>query len=133
VDSDESSPETCETVGLVLVKTELELDEGLTLVCLHPEYATAPFMELCLESLSLSHHMMYDHDVLTGELLAPTLNDLTLWPKTIELHSYKSSAEQLQSKILVSGSAHPAECLQAEQDLLSMVEGLTRQEVFGGR
>ena len=43
----------------------------------------APFMEVDVSSLLVNHHMMYDHDILSAELVTPILNDLSMWPKSL--------------------------------------------------
>ena len=81
-ESQEGRRETCQTVKLIMLKSEVTAPEGLAVVCLHHEFTSSPFMEVETESLTLRHHMMFDHDVLEAELLSPLLNDLTMWPRT---------------------------------------------------
>lgn len=76
-----------------MIKTELKAPGGLTLVCLHHKFTTAPYMELRVENLSLKHHMMYDHDVLEAEFGSAVLNDLTMWPQTQDPRIFRDKAE----------------------------------------
>ena len=82
----------------ILIKTELLAPSGLTLICLHHEFTTAPFMEVSVEAFTLRHHMMYDHDVLEGEFRSPVLNDLTMWPRTQDPAVFRAAAEAVQRR-----------------------------------
>ena len=53
---------TCENVEIVILRTILNLQEGLTLICMHHQYLMSPFVELSVKSLTLSYDSMYDHD-----------------------------------------------------------------------
>jgi hypothetical protein len=100
-DSDSSSEsvgsvepaETCQTVGRILIKTVVELECGLSLICLHHEHTLAPFLELDAQRMSLRYDMHYDHDLLEVSLASPVLSDLTEWPRTIDPRSFRKAAE----------------------------------------
>jgi len=100
-DSEEkdSWTQTCQSVKLMMMKTELRARGGLTLVCLHHKFTTGPYMELNVENLTLKHHMMYDHDVLEGEFESAVLNDLTMWPRTQNPHAFREQAEATRKRM----------------------------------
>lgn len=81
---------TCENVETILLRTILNLNEGLTLICLHHKYLMCPFIELTVKSLFLRYDSMYDHDVLSIIMDNPDLYDLTMWPKSINPNLYQN-------------------------------------------
>lgn len=139
--SQDGELETCQTVKLIMLKSEVTAAGGLAVLCLHHEFTGSPFMEVEAESLTLRHHMMLDHDVLEAELLSPVLNDLTMWPRTEDPRAFKAAAEARQRKVLQldtwaralgfagghAGAGHHA------GSLADLLQELPRQEVLGAR
>mmetsp|Transcript_17068 Transcript_17068/g.26357 ORF Transcript_17068/g.26357 Transcript_17068/m.26357 type:complete len:184 (-) Transcript_17068:8616-9167(-) len=58
---------SCENVKLIVMKVEAHLLEGISLIGFHHEFTLYPFLELDIERLDASYHMMFDHDVMKGE------------------------------------------------------------------
>ena len=83
-DEDVLVQETCETVKLIVMKTSVCLEDGLTAICLHNQYSTAPYMEFGAEKFVMRYNMHVDHDVLECEMESVSVNDLTNWPRIIE-------------------------------------------------
>ena len=69
------------------------------MICLHHEYLMAPFLELSTDRLTLQYDMMCDHDVLTATFDSPVLNDLTMWPKTIDPRKIHQDTQQEVNRI----------------------------------
>jgi hypothetical protein len=58
-----------------------------------------PVMELDVAQFSLHYDMFYDHQVVSGSLERPAINDLTMWPRTNDPQNYKLSSTPLRSYV----------------------------------
>ena len=70
-DSVEIKPhtQTCEQVKIILMKTEVTIEQGLRIVCLHHRFLMLPVMELSLGSFSMRYDILFDHSIISGSFL----------------------------------------------------------------
>ena len=81
---------------MILMKTEVQIEEGLRIVCLHHKFLMVPVMELLISKFTMRYDMLFDHQFIEGDFDKATLYDLTMWPKTNNPYSEDVSHKSLR-------------------------------------
>ena len=116
---------------LILMKTEVEIKNGLQLICLHHKFQMTPVAEFQVSRFKINYDMYFDHDKIDGHFENAVVNDMTMWPRTINPQAFSNSLKAINK--FKSKDLRPME-IDIEKlslQLQDYVASLPKQIIFG--